>query len=138
MRYLVDTDTFSLYLQGNVKVLGAFVRHAAADVALSIVSVGELWSGWWTPIHRAKTPDQTAEAYRRLTETVNELKNWLIVSFPEPALRRYEMLKRQRLNIGGNDLRIAATALEMSAIVVTRNARDFGRVAGLTLEDWSQ
>ncbi|HKB03504.1 MAG TPA: type II toxin-antitoxin system VapC family toxin [Gemmataceae bacterium] len=138
MLFLLDTDNFSLYLGGNLKVLGQVIRHPVADLALSIISVEELWSGWWTATRQAKNAPHAALAYNRLTEVVNELKNWPVVSFPEPAIRRYHTLKRQKLNVGGNDLKIAAIALEASAIVVTRNVRDFGRVAGLTLEDWSQ
>ncbi len=41
------------------------------------------------------------------------------------------------MNIGGNDLKIAAVALEAGGIVVTRNLRDFRRVPGLVCEDWS-
>ena len=137
MFYLVDTDIYSLYLQGHPKVFRSVVGHQGADLGLSIISIEELWSGWSTALRRAKTPDRTAAVYQRLTETMDELKNWVLVSFLEPALRRYESLKRQKLNVGGNDLRIAAIALELSAVVVTRNARDFNRVGGLTLEDWS-
>ena len=39
------------------------------------------------------------------------------------------------MNVGSNDLKIAASALENNAIVVTRNARDFGRVPGLLCQD---
>jgi tRNA(fMet)-specific endonuclease VapC len=138
MLYILDTDIFSLYLQGNLNVFDAVIRHAATDLAVSIITVGELWSGWWTPIHRAKTEDQTAEAYRRLTETLNELRNWNVITFHKPALQTYTVLKQRKLNVGGNDLRIAAIALELSATVVTRNVTDFGRVANLTIEDWSK
>jgi tRNA(fMet)-specific endonuclease VapC len=46
-------------------------------------------------------------------------------------------LKALRLNVKKMDLRIAAIALENSAIVVTRNLRDFQRVPGLMVEDWT-
>ncbi|MBO0696880.1 MAG: type II toxin-antitoxin system VapC family toxin [Zavarzinella sp.] len=138
MLYLLDTDTFSLYLRGHLKVLGQVINHPASDLAVPIISVEELWSGWWTATRQAKSTGQAAYAYDQLTGTINELKNWLVVSFPDPAILRYHGLQRQKLNIGGNDLKIAAIALELSAVVVTRNTRDFGRVAGLALEDWSQ
>jgi tRNA(fMet)-specific endonuclease VapC len=41
-----------------------------------------------------------------------------------------------KLNVGSNDLRIAATALEIGAAVVTRNLRDYSRVPGLQIETW--
>lgn len=39
--------------------------------------------------------------------------------------------------IGGNDLWIAAHALAEAAVLVTNNTREFSRVSGLRLEDWS-
>jgi hypothetical protein len=44
---------------------------------------------------------------------------------------------KAKLNCKRNDLRIAAIVLELGATIVTRNRRDFARVAGLSIEDYS-
>ena len=46
-------------------------------------------------------------------------------------------LERRGLVIGGNDLWIAAHALSLGLTLVTANVREFARVAGLAVEDWS-
>ena len=75
--------------------------------------------------------------YRRLAQTVTFLGRMPIISFTEAAMARFETLRDMKLNIGGMDLRIAAIVLEEGSVQVTRNARDFRRVPGLTIEDWS-
>lgn len=39
--------------------------------------------------------------------------------------------------IGANDSSIAGHAIAAGAVLVTNNTREFGRVAGLALEDWA-
>jgi len=65
------------------------------------------------------------------------LGRWRILPCTESAIARVAQLKALRLNVRLMDLRIAAVALEHQALVVTRNRRDFGRVPGLSVEDWS-
>jgi tRNA(fMet)-specific endonuclease VapC len=48
----------------------------------------------------------------------------------------YEELRRQRIRVGTQDLRIAAIVLSIDGILVTRNQRDFAQVPGLMLQDW--
>lgn len=137
MKYLVDTDTFSLFLQVDVTVVANVIAHLSDGLLVSLITVQEAWNGWATAIARARTPDQLALGHSRLAGTLNELRNWTVVPLSAAAIARYERLKRQKLNVGGNDLRIAATALELGATVVTRNRRDFARIPGVVLEDWS-
>jgi tRNA(fMet)-specific endonuclease VapC len=136
-RYLLDTDTFSLYLRQSPTVLQAVARRLSDGLAVTVVTVEELWSGWAAVIAKARTLDRAADAYDRLTETLNELRNWPVVSFSFGAVRRYAGLKKARLNVGANDLKIASIALEMGAAVVTHNTRDFARVPGVRTVDWA-
>jgi tRNA(fMet)-specific endonuclease VapC len=46
-------------------------------------------------------------------------------------------LRALKLGVAKMDLRIAAVALEMGGTVVTRNQRDFQRISGLSVMDWS-
>jgi tRNA(fMet)-specific endonuclease VapC len=57
--------------------------------------------------------------------------------YTEAAIARVAQLKALRRNVGLMDLRIAAVAMENQAVVVTRNRRDFGRIPGLSIDDWS-
>lgn len=48
---------------------------------------------------------------------------------------RYD-LEKNGFKIGERDTIIAAHALALNATIVTRNTREFGRVAGLLVENW--
>jgi tRNA(fMet)-specific endonuclease VapC len=61
-----------------------------------------------------------------------------MLTFSEGAISRYENMQRRTLKVKKTDLQIAAVALEHNAAVVTRNARDFLRVPGSQILDWSQ
>ena len=61
-----------------------------------------------------------------------------MISYEHAAVAKFEQLRHQKIRIGTQDLRIAAVALTHDAVVVTRNARDFGKVPNLNVVDWSQ
>lgn len=105
---------------------------------LQSLSVEEQLTGWYTRIRRTKKSALLAQAYERLTRNVRYLAEVpTILSFTEPAILRFEQLKKLRLNVPNTDLRIAAIILEHSGILVSRNLRDFQRVPNLVVENWS-
>jgi tRNA(fMet)-specific endonuclease VapC len=54
------------------------------------------------------------------------------------AATEFARLLSPRLRIGTMDLKIAAIALTQDATVLTKNLKDFGRVPGLRVEDWTR
>jgi tRNA(fMet)-specific endonuclease VapC len=103
-----------------------------------VIVIEETLSGWYTLIRRAKTPQQVAIGYDELANAVTFLSGIHILRFTEAAILRYQQLSKAKLHVRGDDLRIAAIALEHNATVVTRNVRDFAVVPGLSVEDWSK
>ncbi len=135
--YLFDTDTLSLYQHDHPRLLGAIAGHANDDLAICTITVDEQLSGWFAMARSARTPAEQASAATFLIRLVNSWKRFKIVPYTMGAVLGFERLLKLKLNVGRNDQRIACIALELGATVVTRNRRDFARIPGLTIEDWS-
>lgn len=135
--FVLDTDILSLYYRGDPIVVRSVDARAPSELAISVLTVDEQLTGWYTMTRQARRPEEIARAYAHLGEAVARLGRWRILPYTESAIARVAQLKALRLNVRLMDLRIAAVALENRAVVVTRNRRDFGRVTGLNVEDWS-
>src|SRR5262249_55919244 len=135
--YILDTDTISLFQQGHPKVLQQCGARPTSDLAITVISVEEQLSGWYTAIRQARRPDELALAYQSLADSIPFLARWKILPVTTAALTRSQQLIGLKLNVRRIDLRIAAIVLEDGGTLVTRNTRDFSRVPGLVLEDWS-
>jgi tRNA(fMet)-specific endonuclease VapC len=135
--FVLDTDILTLYLQGHALVRQRTDARTRPELAITVMSVDEQLTGWYTLARQARRPEDIARAYDRLAEAVVFLAGWRILPYTEQAITRVAQLKAMRLNVRIMDLRIAAIALEYSGTVVTRNLRDFQRVPNLTVENWA-
>lgn len=135
--YLLDTDTLSLYQRDHASVLWQVTAHAADRITVSAVTIEEQIGGWSGLARAARTPGQHVFASEFLADLVPTWGRFDLTPMTTGSLAGFDRLVRLKLNVKRNDLRIAATALELGATVVTRNVRDFGRVPGLVTEDWS-
>ena len=134
---VLDTDVLTLFQHGDPVV----VRQAARppeELAVTVITVEEELTGWYTRLRRARKRDQLAAAYQRLTSAMRFLAPLQILTFTESAIARFEQLRAAHRRLGKNDLRIAAIALEEVAVLATRNVRDFKQIKGLHVEDWSK
>jgi|SRR5580765_444170 len=136
--HILDTDTLSLFQDGHAAVITHAKTRPQEDVAITVLTIEEQLSGWYTVLRQAKDNTKLAWAYRRLAENVKFLSRLKIIAFDEPAIRRFQALLKLKLKVRATDLRIAATAIEHNATLVTRNARDFKLIPGLVIVDWSK
>jgi tRNA(fMet)-specific endonuclease VapC len=99
--------------------------------------VQEVLDGWLGFIKRQTLPDRIAHGYDELAAKIPFLASFTIVPYRGTTITLFAHLRGLRLNVGPNDLRIAAVALEHNAVVVTRNLRDFGRIPNVIAENWA-
>lgn len=135
--YVLDTDVLSLHARGTEPVHSRVNACPATERAITVITVEEQLSGWYDLLRQARPPAETARAYGRLGDAVRFLSGWEILPYTEAAMARVDGWMKMKLGVRKMDLRIAAIALEHNAVVVTRNLRDFGRVPGVTAEDWA-
>jgi len=134
--YLLDTNSCIAIINDAPAVarerFGAALAKGAT-IAVSAVAAFELWYGVDKSARREFNTRRVATFLDGPVE---------IAPFDErdarEAGRVRAMLERKGTPIGAYDALIAGQALARNAIVVTANASEFGRVAGLTREDWTR
>lgn len=137
LRFLFDTDHLTLFFYGHPAVGTRLFGQPPNVVGLSVVTVEEILRGRLAPLARARTGPQRIVAYKHLAETVQLVKDFPIVPFDLTAEAEFQQLLALRLRVGTPDLKIAATALAQGLPLLTRNRRDFARIPGLLIDDWS-
>jgi tRNA(fMet)-specific endonuclease VapC len=140
--FLLDTTTITHLRNGQLRVEANYLAYSAIDsghtVAVASINVEEVLLGRLNYVSRARTPADEAAGSRRLNADICFLASFPLFSVTEASVLRYESLRKMKLNVGRNDLRLAALALELGATVVTDNARDFGRIPALQWVDWTK
>jgi tRNA(fMet)-specific endonuclease VapC len=137
IRYLLDTDHISLHERGHPPLRARFEALSPDLIAVSVVTVEEAMRGRLAVLARQTAGEDRERAYAKLMETVRFFGSIQVILFDAHCEQQFQDLRSQRVRVGAQDLRIAATALAHGLTLVTRNRRDFERVPGLPIEDWS-
>ena len=141
MKYLLDTDHLSVLQRQTGKdysnLSTRMAHHPLSDFAVSIVTFHEQMLGCHAYINRDRTLNDVVKGYEMMARLVNDFKVLPILPFDAGAAITFEQLKTQRIQLAKMDARIAAIARSRGLILLTRNHRDFGKVAGLAIEDWT-
>ena len=102
-----------------------------SDQAVSVVTMAELLYG----AKLSTKPKQARDAFNAF------IRHLEVIAWSAPAAEHYAEiranLKLRGEMIGANDLLIAAHARSLNSVLVTNNVREFRRVKGLKVENWS-
>ena len=141
MNYLLDTDHISILQRQAGPEFASIMAHLAplepSVLAFSIISLHEQVLGCHAYINRAQSADYVIRGYRMMGQVLNAFAAAPVLLFDAAAASLFAEFVAQGSRIGRIDLRIASIALSQNRVMVTRNARDFGKVPGLQFEDWT-
>lgn len=133
--YMLDTDTCIFLMRGDMPVLAEKVQRVPLEQqVMSAVTFAELSYGVMA----------SAGAKRRQNQRVLDslALHLAVVAWPTAAAQHCAYirldLKKRGAQLGAADLMVAAHARAVGATVVTHNTKDFGRVKGLNVENWTR
>jgi len=132
VKWLLDTNVCIAVIRRRPEsALRRLRGKQVGQVGLSTITLAELQFG-------AAKSQQPAKARAALREFLLPLE---LVPFDEAAADAYgtvrAAMEKKGRPIGPLDTLIAAHALALGTVLVTNNTREFRRVPGLSVEDWS-
>lgn len=135
MLYYLDTNICVPFLRRRkpVEIIGRkMLLQPRSSVKIPAIVAGELMYGAY----------KSERWEKNVQETKDFLADFEIVPLDYQAAIAYGQirasLERNGQVISFNDMFIAATALSRNGVLVTNNTREFSRIDGLQLEDWTQ
>lgn len=132
MKYMLDTNICIYMMKNNPKeTIYNFTRHNCNDICISSITYSELKYG----VEKSKARNSNMYALMLFLSSIS------IVDYDYRASDEYGIirstLEKQGNTIGQLDLLIGAHAKANNLILVTNNVKEFSRIPGLKIEDWS-
>jgi len=132
VKFLLDTDTCIYALKQNESVIRRLLSTPREDVAISVITEAELRTG----------AAKSSASVKNLHSIENFLRPLTLIDFTSDDAITYagvrSRLERAGTPIGPLDTLIASQALARRLTLVSNNEREFRRVTGLTVENWSR
>ena len=132
-RYMLDTN-ICIYIAKHQPpaVKARFEQLKPGQLVMSVVTYGELFYG-------ANKSNQRARALTQLDELIQDIPVEDLTSTAAQAYGEIRAtLEKQGRLIGNNDLWIGAHAMALDVTLATNNEREFKRIAGLSVKNWTK
>lgn len=132
MLYMLDTNICIYLIKKRAdKLLNRMRGFRTAEIGVSVVTVAELQYGVSKSQHKER--NQAALEAFLLPLDIANFSGDSTLAYGEIRAD----LEKQGRPIGPLDTMIAAHALSLDVPLVTNNTREFARVPGLRVEDWT-
>ena len=129
--YLIDTNICIYAMKGLFPAMNRRLIDDREQIFVSSVTVGELEYG----ATKSRWSEQTRQIFQAF------LANYIIVPFDENDAIVFGKIRAQLATngtpIGAYDAMIGAQGVARNLTVVTHNTKEFRRIPGLLLEDWT-
>lgn len=132
LRFMLDTNICIYVIKNRPPVLREKFNEHAQDLCISSVTLAELLYGAEKSANRKNSLDVVENFAARLA----------VLPFDEKAAAHYGQIRAELEHkgtpIGPYDLMIAGHARCEGLVLVTNNVREFERVAGIRIENWTE
>ena len=131
MRGLLDTDSCIYALNGNAALLERLRAHGRRDLFVSAITEAELRVG----AAKSSKPVKMLRILQRFLSAfeIAEFNSEDVAAYADVRAK----LERAGTPIGPLDTLIAAQAMARGLTLVSNNEREFCRIGGLRLENWT-
>jgi len=130
MKYLLDTNACIFLMKGNPEILNHFLEKKNLGIAISTITVAELYYGVFNSEHKEKNS----------TNLINFFIGLNLLDFDSGSAMEYGRiradLRKKGTPISQMDMLIAAHAKSKNLTLITNNTSEFERVEDLQIEDW--
>ncbi len=133
MKYLLDTNICIYIIKKKPdKVIKHFYENKPGEIAVSGITVAELYYG----IEKSSKPNINTIALQEFLQPL------IILDYLKRDAEVYGKirfgLEKKGLPIGAMDLLIASQALSRELTLITNNEREFRRIKGIKIENWTK
>ena len=132
LKYILDTNIIIYALKNSYSSIAEhFLRIPAQSIMIPTTVVAAIEYG----ARKSVDYEKTIAKYRKFMSAFEKADFSEKASYHCGEIRAF--LEKRGCIIGTMDLMIAATALAENAILVTHNTKEFKRIPGLVVEDWT-
>jgi tRNA(fMet)-specific endonuclease VapC len=135
-----DTDVLSEILLGTTAYMQRLILIPEADRVIPVVALEEVLRGRLDAIRRAQAGRirlSLDRAYDFFRDAIEDTRPYRILPYTTGAEALFRQWRAAKIRVGTNDMRIAAICVDQGATLVTRNARDYAQIPGLTFDVWT-